>query len=108
LTHRVRGGGGGRRLEAAAARRARTSRAKGSLRISRSVDRWYLRISRSATVPGRYLCGFLIAPPSVAAALPLPLVLLAPFALTGVAPSPPPSDGRDGRCGFCANGSGER
>ena len=31
-----------------------TSRAKGSLRMSSSVDRWYLRISRRATVPGRY------------------------------------------------------
>jgi hypothetical protein len=28
-----------------------TSLAKGSLRMSRSVDFWYLRISRSATVP---------------------------------------------------------
>lgn len=35
-----------------------TSRAKGSLRISRLVLRWYLRISRSATVPGRKRCGF--------------------------------------------------
>ena len=25
------------------------------------MDFWYLRISRSATVPGRYLCGFLDA-----------------------------------------------
>ena len=31
---------------------ARTSRANGSFLISSSVDRWYLRISRSATVPG--------------------------------------------------------
>ena len=31
-----------------------TSLAKGSLRMSSSVDRWYLRISRRATVPGRY------------------------------------------------------
>ena len=31
---------------------SRTSRANGSLRISSSVDRWYFRISRSATVPG--------------------------------------------------------
>ena len=31
---------------------ARTRRANGSFRMSRSVDRWYLRISRSATVPG--------------------------------------------------------
>lgn len=28
------------------------SRAKGNLRINRSVDFWYLRISRRATVPG--------------------------------------------------------
>lgn len=32
----------------------RTSREKGSLRISRSVDFWYFRISCSARVPGRY------------------------------------------------------
>jgi hypothetical protein len=32
------------------------------LRISSSVDFWYLRISRSATVPGLYLCGFLTPP----------------------------------------------
>lgn len=31
---------------------SRTRRANGSLRSSRSVDFWYLRISRSATVPG--------------------------------------------------------
>ena len=30
-----------------------TSRAKGSLRINKSVDRWYLRISFKATWPGR-------------------------------------------------------
>jgi hypothetical protein len=35
------------------------SRANGSLWRSRSVDFWYLRISRRATVPGRYRCGFL-------------------------------------------------
>ncbi len=34
-----------------------TNRWKGSLRMSRSVDFWYFRISRSATVPGRYRCG---------------------------------------------------
>ncbi len=33
-------------------RSARTSRANGSFLISSSVDRWYLRTSRSATVPG--------------------------------------------------------
>lgn len=27
-----------------------------------SVDFWYRRISRRATVPGRYLCGFLTPP----------------------------------------------
>ena len=32
---------------------SRTRRWKGSLRISSSVDFWYRRISRSATVPGR-------------------------------------------------------
>ncbi len=31
---------------------SRTRRWKGSLRMSSSVDFWYLRISRSATVPG--------------------------------------------------------
>lgn len=36
---------------------SRTSRAKGSLRIRRSVDCWYRRISRSATVPGLYRRG---------------------------------------------------
>ena len=41
---------------------SRTSRWKGSLRMSSSVDFWYLRISRSATVPGRYRCGFLTPP----------------------------------------------
>jgi hypothetical protein len=30
--------------------------------IRRSVDFWYLRISRRATVPGRYLWGFLTPP----------------------------------------------
>ncbi len=37
---------------------SRTSRAKGSLRMSNSVDFWYLRISRKATVPGLYRRGF--------------------------------------------------
>ncbi|PNH03640.1 hypothetical protein TSOC_010279 [Tetrabaena socialis] len=32
---------------------SRTRRWKGSLRMSSSVLFWYLRISRSATVPGR-------------------------------------------------------
>jgi len=41
---------------------SRTRRWNGSLRIKSSVDFWYLRISRSATVPGRYLCGFLTPP----------------------------------------------
>jgi hypothetical protein len=35
-----------------------TKRAKGIFRMSRLVLRWYLRISRSATVPGRKRCGF--------------------------------------------------
>ena len=35
---------------------------EGSLRMRSSVDFWYLRISRSATVPGRYLWGFLTPP----------------------------------------------
>jgi len=35
-----------------------TNRANGNLRIKRSVLRWNLRISRSATVPGRNLCLF--------------------------------------------------
>ena len=34
----------------------RTSRAKGSFRSSRSVERWYLRISFSAASPGRSRC----------------------------------------------------
>jgi len=41
---------------------SRTKRWKGSLRIKSSVDFWYLLISRRATVPGRYLCGFLTPP----------------------------------------------
>ncbi|KAF6217086.1 hypothetical protein GE061_001439 [Apolygus lucorum] len=44
-----------------------TRRWKGNLRISNSVDFWYLLISRRATVPGLYLCGFLT--PSVDGAL---------------------------------------
>lgn len=43
---------------------------KGNFRISRSVDFWYFRISRRATVPGRYLCGFLIPPRLAPCALP--------------------------------------
>merc|ERR1719192_2281296 len=39
-----------------------TRRWKGSLRMSSSVDFWYLLISRRATVPGRYLWGFLTPP----------------------------------------------
>ncbi|KAL5660555.1 hypothetical protein ACJX0J_027680, partial [Zea mays] len=45
---------------------SRTRRWKGSLRISSSVLFWYLRISRSATVPGLYLWGF-FTPPVVGA-----------------------------------------
>merc|ERR1711955_133620 len=41
---------------------SRTKRWKGSLRSSNSVDFWYLRISRNATVPGLYLCGFFTPP----------------------------------------------
>ena len=52
---------------------SRTRRWNGSLRMSRSVDFWYLRISRSATVPGRYRCGFL-TPPVVGADLRAALV----------------------------------
>ena len=37
-------------------------RSKGSLRMSSSVLFWYLRISRSATVPGRKRCGFFTPP----------------------------------------------
>merc|ERR1719394_620399 len=39
-----------------------TRRWKGSLRMSSSVDFWYLLISRRATVPGLYLWGFLTPP----------------------------------------------
>jgi hypothetical protein len=41
---------------------SRTSRWKGSFRMSSSVLFWYLRISRRATVPGRNLCGFFTPP----------------------------------------------
>ncbi|RCV33728.1 hypothetical protein SETIT_7G105500v2 [Setaria italica] len=41
---------------------SRTSRWKGSLRMSSSVLFWYLRISRSATVPGRKRWGFFTPP----------------------------------------------
>ena len=41
---------------------SRTSRWKGSFRIKSSVDFWYRRISRRATVPGLYLWGFLTPP----------------------------------------------
>ena len=37
------------------------------------MDFWYLRISRNATVPGRYRCGFL-TPPAVGADLRAALV----------------------------------
>ncbi|WVZ59556.1 LOW QUALITY PROTEIN: hypothetical protein U9M48_009681 [Paspalum notatum var. saurae] len=41
---------------------SRTRRWKGSFRIRSSVLFWYLRISRSATVPGRKRCGFFTPP----------------------------------------------
>uniref|UniRef100_A0A8R7QW86 Uncharacterized protein n=1 Tax=Triticum urartu TaxID=4572 RepID=A0A8R7QW86_TRIUA len=41
---------------------SRTRRWKGSLRMSSSVLFWYLRISRSATVPGRKRWGFFTPP----------------------------------------------
>ena len=41
---------------------SRTSLWNGSFLIRRSVDFWYLRISLSATVPGRYRWGLLIPP----------------------------------------------
>ena len=41
---------------------SRTSRWKGSLRMRSSVDFWYRRISRSATVPGRKRWGFFTPP----------------------------------------------
>lgn len=39
-----------------------TKRWNGSFLMSNSVDFWYLLISRRATVPGRYLWGFLTPP----------------------------------------------
>ena len=39
-----------------------TRRWKGNFLIIRSVDFWYFLISRSATVPGRYRCGFFTPP----------------------------------------------
>merc|ERR1719270_208366 len=39
-----------------------TRRWKGSFLMRSSVDFWYLLISRRATVPGRYLWGFLTPP----------------------------------------------
>ena len=39
-----------------------TKRWNGNFRMSNSVDFWYFRISLNATVPGRYLCGFLTPP----------------------------------------------
>ena len=44
-----------------------TSLAKGSLRTRRSVDRWYLLISFSATVPGRLRFGCALALPGALA-----------------------------------------
>ncbi|KAL7083543.1 hypothetical protein ACP275_14G170500 [Erythranthe tilingii] len=41
---------------------SRTSLWNGSLRIRSSVDFWYLRISRRATVPGRKRWGFFTPP----------------------------------------------
>ena len=41
---------------------SRTRRWKGSLRMRSSVDFWYRRISRRATVPGRNLWGFFTPP----------------------------------------------
>ena len=41
---------------------SRTSLWKGNLRINNSVLFWYLRISRRATVPGLYRCGFFTPP----------------------------------------------
>jgi len=39
-----------------------TKRWNGNFLMSNSVDFWYFRISLNATVPGRYLCGFLTPP----------------------------------------------
>ena len=78
-----------------------------------SVDFWYLRISRRATVPGRYLCGFFCCPfcPCCDAGSFLPLVFVAlttPFvcldgvfawgSLRGALPLP-------GSSGWCLNHS---
>ncbi|BAS96270.1 Os06g0159700, partial [Oryza sativa Japonica Group] len=52
---------------------SRTRRWKGSLRMSSSVLFWYLRISRSATVPGLKRCGF-FTPPVAGADLHVALV----------------------------------
>ena len=41
---------------------SRTSHEKGSFRIRSSVLFWYCQISQMATVPGRYLLGFLTLP----------------------------------------------
>merc|ERR1719348_1754886 len=41
---------------------SRTKRWNGSLRNNSSVDFWYLLISRRATVPGLYRCGFFTPP----------------------------------------------
>ncbi|KAF8733140.1 hypothetical protein HU200_015513 [Digitaria exilis] len=46
----------------ASAASCRTRRWNGSLRMSSSVLFWYLRISRSATVPGRKRWGFFTPP----------------------------------------------
>ena len=43
---------------------SRTNLWNGSFLRRSSVDFWYLLISRRATVPGRNLCGFLMAPPT--------------------------------------------
>jgi len=45
---------------------SRTRRWNGAFLINRSVLFWYFRISRRATVPGRYLWGF-FTPPAVGA-----------------------------------------
>jgi hypothetical protein len=41
---------------------SQTSREKGALQISSSVDFWYQRIWRNTTIPGQYLHGFLNVP----------------------------------------------
>ena len=64
---------------------SRTSRWNGSLRISSSVDFWYRRISRSATVPGRKRCGF-FTPPAAAVAVDLRACDLAASCLRGALP----------------------